>query len=330
MNVSNVERSAPACDARQQFAHDVRRGLGQPGQKELPSTYLYDAVGSALFEAITHLPEYGLTRADERLLRRHSSAIASRLPAGTVVAELGSGSGKKTRYLLEALAKHRGLLYFPIDVSPTALAACKQELSSAASVVPLQHSYFEGLQIATARRRPGEALLVLFLGSTIGNFDRAGARDEFLRTVASILSPGDALLLGTDLLKPQSQLILAYDDPAGVTAAFNRNLLARINRELDADFDLLQFAHEARYNQRHQRIEMHLRSLRRQSATIRAAGFSVSFEEGETVWTESSHKFDLNHLPDLARATGFRHVESWVDFEWPFAENLWVIPTNPE
>ncbi len=330
MKVSNLEYAAPACAARQQFADDVRRGLSKAAQKELPSTYFYDAVGSALFEAITQLPEYGLTRADERLLRTHATAIASRLPVGTVVAELGSGSGKKTRYLLEALAKERGLLYFPIDVSPTALAACKQELSSAASVIPLQHSYFEGLQIAASRRRPGEALLVLFLGSTIGNFDRAGARDEFLRTVASILSPGDALLLGTDLLKPESQLILAYDDPAGVTAAFNRNLLARINRELDADFDLPQFAHEARYNQRHHRIEMHLRSLKRQSVTVGAAGFSVSFEPGETIWTESSHKFDLNQLPGLARATGFAHVESWVDFEWPFAENLWVIPKNPE
>ena len=330
MSATNLKLAAPVYDARQQFTYDVRRGLGQSGQKEVPSTYLYDAVGSALFEAITHLSEYGLTRADERLLRRHSAAIASRLPAGTAVAELGSGSGKKTRYLLEALTKHRGLLYFPIDVSPTALAACKQELSSAASVIPLEHSYFEGLQIAAARRRPGEALLVLFLGSTIGNFDRAGARNKFLRTVASILSPGDALLLGTDLLKPQSQLILAYDDPAGVTAAFNLNLLARINRELDADFDLKQFTHEARYNLRHQRIEMHLRSLRSQSVNIRAAGFSVRFEEGETIWTESSHKFDLNQIPRLARASGFIHLESWVDFEWPFAENLWMIPTNPE
>jgi L-histidine N-alpha-methyltransferase len=330
MNLSNLELAAPAYDARQQFAEDVRKGLRNPIQKELPSTYLYDAVGSALFEAITHLPEYGLTRADERLLRRHSSAIASRLPAGTVVAELGSGSGKKTRYLLEALAKSRGLLYFPIDVSPTALAACKQELSSAASVIPLQYSYFDGLQIAAGRRRPGEALLVLFLGSTIGNFDRAGAREEFLRTIASILSPGDALLLGTDLLKPQSQLVLAYDDPTGVTAAFNRNVLARINRELEGDFNLCQFVHEARYNGRHHRIEMHLRSLCKQTATIAAAGISVSFEAGETIWTESSHKFDINQLPCLARATGFAHVESWVDFEWPFAENLWVIPANSE
>ena len=330
MRVSKLEWSASVYDAREQFADDVRQGLGKPGQKELPSKYLYDAVGSALFEAITQLPEYGLTRADERLLRLYSADIAARLPANTVVAELGSGSGKKTRYLLEALAKHRGLLYFPIDVSPTALAACKQELSSTASVIPLEHSYFQGLRIANARRRPGETLLVLFLGSTIGNFDRAGVREEFLRTIASILSPGDALLLGTDLLKPEDQLLLAYDDPAGVTAAFNRNILARINRELDADFDLPQFAHEACYNRRQQRIEMHLRSLRKQSVLVDAAGLRIDFKPGESIWTESSHKFDLSKLPALARSTGFEHVYSWVDLEWPFAENLWVIPGDPE
>jgi len=320
----------PVDEAQHRFAYDVHQGLAKNDQKEIPSTYLYDAVGSALFEAITHLPEYGLTRADERILRNHSVEIAARLPVSTTVAELGSGSGKKTRYLLEALANQRGLLYFPIDVSATALAACKRELSSAASVVPLEHGYFQGLQIAANRRRPGESLLVLFLGSTIGNFDRAGAREEFLRTVASILSPGDALLLGTDLLKPEVQLLLAYDDPAGVTAAFNRNLLARINRELEADFDLSQFVHEARYNRRQQRIEMHLRSLDRQSVFVGATGSTFHFERGETIWTESSHKFDLDSLPKLAQATGFQHAESWVDFEWPFAENLWVIPGNPE
>jgi L-histidine N-alpha-methyltransferase len=330
MNASKVELAAPARQVLDQFAHDVRHGLGKPGQKELPSTYLYDSVGSALFEAITFIPEYGLTRADERLLRQHSSAIAARLPRRTIVAELGSGSGKKTHYLLEALSADRELMYFPIDVSASALTACHQELSSSATVVPLQYSYFDGLQIAARRRRSGESLLVLFLGSTIGNFDRAGAREEFLRTIASILAPGDALLLGTDLLKPEQQLLLAYDDPAGVTAAFNKNVLARMNRELDADFDLLQFAHEARYNKQQHRVEMHLRSLRKQSVSVRMAGLHVDFEEGETIWTESSHKFDLQKLPDLARSTGFLHVQSWVDLEWPFAENLWVIPGNSE
>jgi dimethylhistidine N-methyltransferase len=330
MTAHKVEHAAPARAVLDQFAQDVRHGLGKNGQKELPSTYLYDSVGSALFEAITYLPEYGLTRADERLLRQHSDEIASRLPRRTMVAELGSGTGKKTQYLLTALSGQQGLLYFPIDVSEIALTACRQELSSCASVVPLQYSYFDGLQIAARRRRSGESLLVLFLGSTIGNFDRAGAREEFLRTIASILAPGDALLLGTDLLKPEHQLLLAYDDPAGVTAAFNRNVLARINRELEGDFDLPQFAHEARYNQRQQRVEMHLRSLRKQSAFIRAADLHVNFEEGETIWTESSHKFDLHKLPRLAKATGFTHVQSWVDLEWPFAENLWVIPGNSE
>ncbi len=330
MSIATVERTAPAHDARHQFASDVHLGLAKSGQKELPSTYLYDEVGTALFEAITQLSEYGLTRADERVLQGHSAEIAARLPDVGVIAELGSGSGRKTYYVLEAFAKGRDVVYYPIDVSGTALAACKQALSPIARVIPLQHMYFDGLRLAARQRRRGEPLLVLFLGSTIGNFDRIGVREEFLRTIRSILSPGDALLLGTDLLKPEPELLLAYDDPAGVTAAFNRNILVRINRELGGNFDLRHFEHEARYNRREQRIEMHLRSLAHQRVSIHAAGLTVSFQAGETIWTESSHKFDLHSLPALARSAGFQHVDSWVDSEWPFAENLWVVPDNPE
>jgi dimethylhistidine N-methyltransferase len=330
MNIDTLELIAPVYDARAQFARDVRLGLGKKGQKELPSTYLYDEVGTALFEVITHLPEYGLTRADERILRTHSNEIAARLPASTMIAELGSGSGKKTHYVLEAFASREDVVYFPIDVSATALTACAQELSRDATVIPLEQTFFDGLQIVARHRRQGTTLLVLFLGSTIGNFDRDGARDEFLRSIRSILSPGDALLLGTDLMKPEQELLLAYDDPTGVTAAFNMNILARINRELDADFNMRQFVHEARYNRRHHRIEMHLRSLKNQTVSIPLADLNVSFQAGETIWTESSHKFELAGLPSLARSVGFEHMHSWVDSEWPFAENLWVATEDRE
>ena len=312
-------------DPKEQFARDVTRGLARSGQKELSSTYLYDDVGSALFEAITHLAEYGLTRADERLLETHADAIVSRLECPVVVAELGSGSGRKTRHILRALrSRQRSVLYYPIDVSFSALADCKQQLSEVASVIPLQGTYFDGLRNAANRRRANQPLLVLFLGSTIGNFDRPGARREFLRKLRDILQPGDALLLGTDLVKEEVRMLDAYDDPTGVTAAFNKNLLARINRELDGDFDLDRFQHEARYNRAAQRIEMHLVSTWKQLVRIPGAGLEVEFRRGETIWTESSHKFKLDDLAGMARTTGFEPLESWVDSEWLFAENLWI------
>src|SRR5271169_1164257 len=229
-------------NATQEFAADVLAGLTRPGQKELPSKYLYDNVGSALFEVISVLPEYGLTRADERLLRRYSEDIVARLTPPTVVAELGSGSGKKTRWMLEALSRHQHIAYCPIEISRTALTMCERELGDidAVSIVGFEREYLDGLLEVAARRHAGEQLLVLFLGSTIGNFEHP-ADVKFLRQMRDILRVGDALLLGTDLTKPIRQLLDAYDDPLGVTAAFNLNLLARINRELDADFILQQF-----------------------------------------------------------------------------------------
>src|SRR5882762_5958010 len=222
-----------------EFARDVRAGLTTQGQKELPSKYLYDTVGSALFEVISALPEYGVTRADERLLRKHSREIVSKLSSPILVAEMGSGSGKKTRWILEALCRRQRTSYYPIEISATALSMCQRELGDldAVSIVGFEREYLDGLLEVAARRRPGQSLLVLFLGSTIGNFDRPAAA-KFLREMREILNPGDSLLLGTDLEKPIPQLLEAYDDPLGVTAAFNMNLLARINRELDADFVL--------------------------------------------------------------------------------------------
>lgn len=305
-----------------EFAADVREGLTKP-QKELLSKYLYDDVGSALFEVISVLPEYGLTRADERVLRRNAYDIVERLPLPLMVAELGSGSGKKTRWLLKALARRQHTAYCPIEISPTALAMCKRELGDidCISIVGFEREYLDGLAEVAERRKNGQHLLVLFLGSTIGNFDRP-AGEQFLKSIREILLPGDALLLGTDLLKPIPQLLEAYADPLGVTAAFNKNLLVRINRELAADFALDQFQHVARFNARARSVEMHLMSLRTQTVTIPNAGFSVRFSEGETIWTESSHKYSKDEIWQMAADAGFRCEAQWVDQEWPFAESL--------
>jgi len=307
------------------LAGDVRAGLLRPGQKELPSKYLYDEIGSALFEVISVLPEYGLTRADERLLRRHSAEIVARLEPHVLVAELGSGSGKKTRWLLEALARRQCTTYCPIEISPTALARCESELGQieCVSIVGFERPYLDGLLAAAARRHADDRLLVLFLGSTIGNFDR-DASERFLTEVRRILFPGDALLLGTDLEKPLPQLLAAYDDPIGVTSAFNLNLLARINRELGANFDLTAFRHEARYNAAFQRVEMHLRSTRDQKVNIPRAGCSVSFLKDETIWTESSHKYRAEDISGTASRNGYRCDFQWLDSEWPFAESLLI------
>jgi L-histidine N-alpha-methyltransferase len=315
---------AITANSRYAFAAEVRAGLTRPQQKELPSKYLYDEVGSALFEVISVLPEYGLTRADERLLRRHARDVVAFLPSPLIVAELGSGSGKKARWILEALCRQQPTYYCPIEISPTALVMCQRELSDLSiSLVGFEHEYLDGLLEVAARRGEDGHLLVLFLGSTIGNFDRP-AGTKFLREIRRILQPGDALLLGTDLEKPIPQLIAAYDDPLGITAAFNLNLLARINRELEADFDLEQFEHVARFNSEVRRVEMHLRSKRKQTVDIPAAGFSVRFREGETIWTESSHKYTCAELLSIANVTGFRCQAQWVDDEWGFAENLFI------
>lgn len=318
-----ILRQAVAADPSSEFAAEVRAGLTLRGQKELPSKYLYDEVGSALFEVISALPEYGLTRADERLLRQYAGEIVARLPSPLVVAELGSGSGKKTRYLLEALDRGQQTRYCPIEISHTALTMCARELGDIEhiSIVGFEREYLDGLREVASHRQDGEHLLVLFLGSTIGNFD--GAADvKFLREVRRILQPGDALLLGTDLIKPTPQMLDAYDDRLGVTAAFNLNLLARINRELGADFELSQFAHEARFNPETRSIEMHLRSRGSQTVGIPRAGLNVNFREGETIWTESSHKYSTEEIFQMARDAGFCCEAQWVDQEWPFAENL--------
>ena len=318
-----IATSIPATEALAEFSSDVVVGLSQPGQKELPSKYLYDEVGSALFDVICVLPEYGLSRAGMRLLERHAADIVERVPGPVVVAELGSGSGQKTRWLLEALARRQRVNYYPIDISGSALFRCQLELShiDLVSIVGFERAYLDGLREVATRRREGERLLVLFLGSTIGNFDRP-AGDRFLREVRATLCEGDALLLATDLEKPIPTLTLAYDDPAGVTAAFDKNILARINRELDGDFDLTKFEHLARYDESERRVEMHLRSKVWQRITIRKAGFRFYMREGETIWTESSHKYDPQEVVQMGERAGYSCAGQWLDTEWPFAQTL--------
>lgn len=315
----------PRVQSQQQFAADVREGLSKRGQKELPSKYLYDALGSALFDAITLLPEYGLTRADERLLQRHSHEMAAHIAPGTVVTELGSGNGRKTRWLLDALRRHGPLSYYPIEISSAALASCEAELRDidSLSIVGVESEYLQGLTEVVKRRGPDTPVLVLFLGSTIGNFD-AGADVRFLRDVRRLLRPGDALLLGTDLIKPMQTLMDAYDDPRGVTAAFNLNLLGRLNRELGADFDLREFEHVARFNPHTSSIEMHLRSRSAQRVRVAASQIDAEFARDETIWTETSHKYAPNDIASLAHNAGFEIRGQWNDADWAYTNSLLI------
>lgn len=308
-----------------QFAADVRAGLTREGQKILPAKYLYDELGSTLFEAITLLPEYGAARADQRLLKRYSPAIVEKLSTPVVVAELGAGSGKKARWVLEELTQEQHTTYYPIDISAAALTFCENDLGKIdkVSVQSIQSTFQDGLQEVVKRRTDGHPLLVLFLGSTIGNFRREDI-PGYLRDVRASLNAGDSLLLSTDLVKPLAQLLPAYNDAIGLTAAFNLNVLTRINRELGADFDLSKFEHFAPYNQKERRIEMHLRSLEDQTVAIAKAETTVNLRRDETIWTESSHKFTPEEVVALGEATGFRCEAQWLDEEWPFAQSLLV------
>ncbi|HEX4278707.1 MAG TPA: L-histidine N(alpha)-methyltransferase [Bryobacteraceae bacterium] len=304
-----------------EFAQSVADGLLKKGQKTLPPSWLYDEVGSALFEVITVLPEYGVTRAEAALLENAAGGIVRAAGQPSFVIELGSGTGTKTRHILTA-ASH-DVRYSPIDISPAALDSCVKALAGLPNVdiEPVEASYLDGVEQALAHRRGAEPALVLFLGSTIGNFTRPEAA-TFLRRLHKRMQPGDYLLLGADLIKPRDTLVSAYDDPIGVTAAFNLNLLARINRELDGEFELSQFAHEARWNERQTRIEMHLRARTAQQVRIGALGATAEFAAAETIWTESSHKFRAEELPGLGCRSGWSCVRQWIDREWGFAETL--------
>ena len=302
----------------------VRRGLSST-PRTLPPALLYDDLGSALFEAITCLPEYELTRADLRLLSAHAGEAVEALGDLVEVLELGPGGGRKAAVLLAAVLRRQPRVRFvAVDVSPAALAECRRTLEPLGDVevALVRGAYLEGLRAAAAAPAPGRRL-VLFLGSNLSNFDREEAR-AFLRDVRACLAQGDGFLLATDLDKEPERLLPAYDDALGVTAAFNRNLLVRLNREFGADFDLGSFAHRVRWNAAERRIEMHLEATRPCAVRVPRLGLELRFAEGETLWTESSHRFGLEELRGWGEVAGFRCARQWVDQRWPFAHTLLV------
>ena len=317
--------ASPPTTAARDLVADVRAALRQR-PKQLPTKYLYDALGSHLFEAICQLPWYGITRAATLLLERFAEQMVEPLRDPCTLVELGCGSGEKLALVGEALRGRGGdVLVHLIDISRTALELSRRTLGRLPhlSVVGHRATYEAGLVRAAAQRSPGGAMLVLFLGSNIGNFD-ATAADEFLVRIRSTLAPGDALLLGADLVKPEPELILAYDDPLGVTAAFNKNLLVRMNRELGGHFDLGAFAHRAVWNAEASRVEMHLVSLARQTVAIDAAEIEIAFDEGEPIWTESSYKYTPAQIVEMGARAGFGCHEQWIEGEAGFAVTLLV------
>jgi dimethylhistidine N-methyltransferase len=307
------------------FADDVRRGLTATPKFLLPH-YFYDALGSALFSAICELPEYYVTRAEEEILRSRAMEIAAAFGPRVRLVELGSGSARKTRHLIDAiLARQASLDYFPVDVDAGILASSGQALLHDYPRLSIDAICGDFRNPATLLRPylpPSDArTIVLFLGSSIGNLDPAAA-GAMLSNLRTALSPGDALFLGADLRKSPSILEPAYDDALGVTAAFNLNLLGRINRELGGTFDLASFAHRAYYNEAEGRIEMHLVSRNAQRVLI--DGYEVAFEDGESIHTENSYKYDDPSLNALAEAGGFTIEQRWSDSKGYFADLLMV------
>jgi L-histidine N-alpha-methyltransferase len=306
-----------------EFAADVERDLAL-SPKQLQSKYLYDALGSSLFDAICRLPWYRITRSELALLRTHTDSIVAALGDDGTVVELGCGSGEKLVLLAEGLERRgAGAHVHLIDISSQALEQTEQRLTRLQHVSVVGHwsTYEEGLRTAAAARRDGSTMLVLLLGSNIGNFDPPAA-SRFLERIRAALDPGDLLLLGADLVKPERDLLLAYDDPLGVTAAFNRNLLVRINRELGGSFDLRAFSHRAIWNAGARRIEMHLVSAAAQTVRVTSSGASIDFGAGEHIWTESSYKYEPDGIIDMGVDAGFATREQWVDGEAKFALTL--------
>lgn len=300
----------PGLDLHAALRTDVERGLTSY-PKALPAKWLYDATGSALFESITRLPEYYPTRTERALLASCSTQIAATARARTVI-ELGSGSSDKTRLLLDSLLARQSLhTYVPVDVSASALRQAHAALSTdyaGLAITPLVSDFAAGLTLPPSRG----PRLVVFLGGTLGNF-LPWERAAFLGTLRPQMSPGDTLLLGVDLVKDRDVIIAAYDDAAGITAQFSLNVLRRLNRELDADFDLDAFEHVAFWDTEHEWIEMRLRSRRPQDVTIASLGLSVRFEAGEHLRTEISAKFRPDDLAHQLSAAGLELSSWWTD-----------------
>jgi len=309
-------------EARALFAAEITDSL-QRTPRELPSKYFYDPLGTALFEAICQLPWYRITRSESALLARHAEDILSPYRGPLDLAELGCGSGAK----LETLLQHANAAVSRvqlIDLSRAALEMARALVAPlAGDVVALAGSYEDGLRRVPSNRA-GRPLVMLFLGSNIGNFDREAA-DALLRQVRETLVPGDALLLGADLTKPARDLLLAYDDPLQVTAAFNRNILRRINDELGGTFDLEGFVHRACWNARDRRVEMHLVSTHRQVVRVAATDLELELESGESIWTESSYKYEPDEILAAGAAAGFGRGDQWIDEVSRFALTRFAV-----
>lgn len=303
---------------------DVVAGL-KAKNKELPSKYFYDALGSQLFEAITLLPEYYPTRAETEIFQRYSEIIAEMQPFPVVLVELGSGSSNKSGILIEKILARQGTLkYQPIDISPSILENAAEKLRGVhpnITVIPHVGDYTQGLDAIVSNE--SERCLVMFLGSNIGNY-KLDEAFELLKSIRSRLKQGAGLLLGADLIKDIRIIEAAYNDPLGVTAAFNLNILRRINRELDADFDIRKFCHRAFFNTSKNRIEMHLVSRIDQTVLIKQANLKVDFQKDESIHTESSHKYDEKLLENMARETGFKVAKVWTDSQNLFSCNYWI------
>jgi L-histidine Nalpha-methyltransferase len=317
-------------------AEEARCGL-TASPKALAPWLFYDEAGSRLFEQITTLPEYYLTRAERDIFTAHANEIFRLLGPNLSIAELGAGTASKTGILLQALAKvQHSVLYQPIDISPTALDEARTQLEEAIPTLNVR-SHVANYVTEPYRidRDSDTKVLALYIGSSIGNFSPTGAR-QILLSLRAQLRPGDALLLGTDLApcppdvsvpaKTASALLSAYNDKQGITAAFNLNILSRLNRELGANFDLSQFAHRARWNHTHSRIEMHLKSLEPQRVTIPAnsAGpaLHINFFSGETIHTENSYKFTPTGIAALLTSAGFAPTHTFNDAGSLFAVTL--------
>jgi dimethylhistidine N-methyltransferase len=303
---------------RRTFAADIAETLRRT-PRQIPSKYLYDELGSALFEAICRLPWYRITRAESSLLVRHAREMLQPMPGPVALAELGCGSGEKIALLVGAAGERFSAIHL-VDISEAALDMARYRLQAIGvrAIVTHHLAYEQGLVQAVQQRPRGASLMVLFLGSNIGNFAPAVARD-FLARIRQSLRAGDTLLLGADLIKPEPDLLLAYDDPLHVTAAFNRNLLRRINDELGGNFDLRAFTHHVRWNAADQRVEAYLISLRRQRIVITGAQLEFELAAGESIWTESSHKYDPDQLIAEGVAAGFTGGEQWIDHDARFA-----------
>ena len=303
------------------IALEVREGL-RATPKRLPSKLFYDEIGSELFEQITELPEYYLTRTERSILESFAGEILEQAGPSLTLVELGAGTASKTCVLIEELLQRQSrALFYPIDVSPSALEEAMRQLGRqfpSLRVNPIVADYTGGVPALT--RITGRKL-VLYIGSSIGNFEPCEAIG-ILRRIRRTLRPGDALLLGADFAKSSKILLPAYDDSQGVTAAFNKNILARLNRELDADFNLDLFRHIALWNRRHSRMEIYLESTAAQTVFLPALDMDLSFERGERIHTENSYKYTDEMIESILRQSGFTLEQTWCDRKKWFGVHL--------